>query len=546
MGNDEVVSPFDPNDIEKECFGGLEQVGDGRFVREVNRTRNAYMLIYERKDASEISQTEEEEELEQPKKIEENLQQDNSSKELIMDHSASSSLVKSRKTRENFHVYLPKNLYEMVWQDNMKFLMDQKLFDVEYASFCYDLVQFSQFEENDSYSLLGDDENSERIKVLIEFFLEILLHSKETQLIQKYSETIQKKILARSIPACRWFMGLCSTRLLRSWLLECTEPEPRLAIVNMMNLSMVRVLPLECEQIRDEEEEEEEDEEEDEEFSDVDRECVHLVNNMLNLVYRLPWHWRNFNEYFLFFEIINLIRVGSADGKTAPKMGDKFESPKFGHAIGTLALLIRGSVHINDLSEDDECEENPYALPGGKISLHPEVLRYFRDTTFLKELMDDKNNAAIASIICFFSWESAPQTEAYEKIIRLGLYDAEFENLEGWFTVIRPFVCIEDSYQDHRIEIIFASALEILGEFKKFSKFTHTLITCIFDSYEEIPKVRAWLDKHRLSWIWVEKWLNLRRYRISGLNAGKNLHDYSSYFAQSGGRIGEASPNSDQ
>ena len=63
-------------------------------------------------------------------------------------------------------------------------------------------------------------------------------------------------------------------------------------------------------------------------------------------------------------------------------MGDKFESPNFSHALGTLALLIRGSYGLEEEEEEEEeieDGENPYALPGAKIEVTADHFRLFTD-----------------------------------------------------------------------------------------------------------------------------------------------------------------------
>jgi len=68
--NDELVRPFDVESLDKECFGGTEQIGDSKYhQRDIPRTRNAYLLIYERKDALILDNIKEEEEEEKKRKF---------------------------------------------------------------------------------------------------------------------------------------------------------------------------------------------------------------------------------------------------------------------------------------------------------------------------------------------------------------------------------------------------------------------------------------------------------------------------------------------
>merc|ERR1712137_499519 len=397
-------------------------------------------------------------------------------------------------------------------------LMDKKLFDVQYASFCYDLLNLTKFEEDTSYTLPNPDNvKFQKTVTLIQFFLGVLLHSKESKLIQEYSQCIVANIFSRSIPACRWFLGKCTPLSLRHWLLEYKAvPEDDSAS----------------------------------EPTQENSECTTIADCMLKLLTRLPHYWRNFNEYFLFFEhfaslnertrqflhkndffikIVSLIHCGSVDRKPAPKMGDKFDSPSYAHAIGALAFMIRGSTGAILLEEEDEelsdsaIGPNPYALPGEKIEISPDHIRSFFNENFLKEIMEEKNSAIpLSSIICFLSWESQVQTDYFLKFVRTGVNDAEFEGIETWFKLVGPIMDIEDSFRLQRINYMFSQCIRILEKFKKYPKYTRNLITCMFKVYEENKDVRQWMDEQRQAWHWIEKWMSGRGFPIPGLTSSDN------------------------
>ena len=116
--------PFDVEDIDRECFGGSEElpISDtmSRHTKVVTRTQNAYMLIYERADAA-------------PKDLEEAAP-------------AKQEMAISRKAEEEFAVAAPKPLYEEVWDQNVRFLRDMKVFDKDYFSFNLNLLKVSALE----------------------------------------------------------------------------------------------------------------------------------------------------------------------------------------------------------------------------------------------------------------------------------------------------------------------------------------------------------------------------------------------------------------
>ena len=260
--NDELVRPFDVESLDKECFGGTEQIGDSKYhQRDIPRTRNAYLLIYERKDALILDNIKEEEEEEKKE-----------------------NFIVSQKPVENFPVLVPKKLYENVWEENEKFLMDKRVFETEYAQFCCELAKTYVLEENNDYEILSGDELLP-VRVLMSFFFEILLHSKEKGIMIGYCHNIIVNFLSKSVPACRWFLSICTRDSLKRWLLECTEDEARGYAVEVICSAITKVLPLEQELLQNNE-----------------GDCSRICDIMLSFVKQLPHYWRTFKQFFIFFE----------------------------------------------------------------------------------------------------------------------------------------------------------------------------------------------------------------------------------------------------
>ena len=317
--NDEIVRPFDIDSIEKECFGGTEKIGEGhRFAREINRTRNAYMLIYERKynndnnNTTTTSTPTSSDQTTTPTNTPvtanaDNDDNDNSNKQL-------SSCIYSQKAEENFQIQMPKQLYEHIWTENRKFLMDKKLFDPEYAQFCYYLASSIEIPEDREYKVLhADDVHFQKLRILIDFFIRILIHSKESEIIEKYGECLRKNIFERSVPICVWFLQLCSREHIKLWLLRCTLPESRRAIALLISESIRNVFPFTC-SLNDEEDDEEEDEEDDDDEDDdndvaavadlkyINREVLSVMSNLCYLLNIVNVYWQTFGEFFLVFK----------------------------------------------------------------------------------------------------------------------------------------------------------------------------------------------------------------------------------------------------
>ena len=184
--NDEVVSQFDVENIGAECFGGTENVSSVLQERSMNtrggmwsqivKSRNAYMLIYERNE-------------EIPSQINEEVDE-NLGKEII-------KKVKSKKGEENFEVLLPSKLYEDVWKENVNFLLGKKVFDMEYFNFIYQSLE-DEIPENLELKQL-DPSHFYSLKVVLSFVLEILSHSKDKEYLPKICSLLKQR-LSQNIP----------------------------------------------------------------------------------------------------------------------------------------------------------------------------------------------------------------------------------------------------------------------------------------------------------------------------------------------------------
>ena len=279
--NDEIVRPFDISNIDKECFGGKEEIamnelggggnvssgaggmnrgqggnmGISGFNKQINRTRNAYMLIYERVNCNynELNQSPIQtqqpanEESKSPMNDHSNEDQTSEDQESSYDdHLDDEKLILSQKVEESFQVAIPKRLYNQVWQENYQFLMDKKLFDPNYANFCLDLlsVDSKSNKANEKYERLPV-QNFLSIATATNFLLKILTHSKERVIFEKFIEELKNEY-SRNIPACIWFVeSICRGSLLKELLLMCASPEVRIGIAELISLSIRKLIKFE-------------------------------------------------------------------------------------------------------------------------------------------------------------------------------------------------------------------------------------------------------------------------------------------------------------
>ena len=139
--NDVDVLPFDPNDLDKETFGGKHWVTiddpkeKGKKVRkEVDKPYNAYMLIY--------------------KQV---LAQETEDKQL------------QTFEQEEQALTLPPPIQQTIWSENLKFLCDKNVFDFDYLTFLWQTIQLASLRSfaisSNSPSITSSPSQSQTITV---------------------------------------------------------------------------------------------------------------------------------------------------------------------------------------------------------------------------------------------------------------------------------------------------------------------------------------------------------------------------------------------
>jgi ubiquitin carboxyl-terminal hydrolase 9/24 len=230
--DDEDVSPFDPSQIEAECFGGVQKQkwpssnsggsnGSISGGMEMEVFINALMLFYEK---IELSPTE-------------------FFKDLV---SISNPFL---------------NEYEAeVWKANEAFLQNSYLFDVELHEFLREMVQFkvspAQGSRNHSpkatsnisppaaphFSIasLGNEEEMQAslARIGVNFMLSVLLHSREKHGVARWISALTNKF-SKNCRLCYWFFQELSTTKrevwLRNLLLECPDSIARQSFVHLLS-----------------------------------------------------------------------------------------------------------------------------------------------------------------------------------------------------------------------------------------------------------------------------------------------------------------------
>lgn len=243
--DDEDVSPFDPANIETECFGGVQRRSwHGSSSMEMEVFSNALMLFYEKVVP-----------VADPEDGEDSTMTDVSSAE-------------EEDVRCEYEAE--------VWKSNEVFLQNSYLFDVEFHEFLREMVQSKYIKDSqqqqqqsdnalpipsapDSDELvvpapvspptsmsLSDSRSDEMIHttltdVGVEFVLSVLLHSREKHGIARWIAVLAGKFARHKQICVRFFDALSTTRRtqwLRGLVFECPDSIARQSFVHLVTRAL--------------------------------------------------------------------------------------------------------------------------------------------------------------------------------------------------------------------------------------------------------------------------------------------------------------------
>ena len=178
----------------KECFGGKETVLQRNFqtgqVNEVERDilKNAYILVYERKEDIVIEEENNEDNLQK-----EQIKKDIEDKDEENDKQEKKELEENDKDKNNeiisslsANVPIPEDIMNKIWKENREFIIEKHIFDKNFFNFIWKLINLYTTPE-----YLQKPKATETVMQAIElatrFISDIYSRSKENQLLPMWT-----------------------------------------------------------------------------------------------------------------------------------------------------------------------------------------------------------------------------------------------------------------------------------------------------------------------------------------------------------------------
>ena len=150
---------------------------------------------------------------------------------------------------------------------------------------------------------------------------------------------------------------------------------------------------------------------------------------------------------------------------------------------------------------------------------------------FLSYCVIDKNNSRpINLILSYWSYENRVNTQWVCEFLCKGINSSEHDSLPPWFAVLTPYLNdLKDSLANDRVVKILETISIIFEKFKKYPKYTQSLVTNLYELYRESSVVRDYYDNNRSKAIVMEKWMESKFPSFPGFNMKKGLGNMMNY-----------------
>ncbi|KAF5923119.1 hypothetical protein HPG69_012208 [Diceros bicornis minor] len=257
--NDTVIEEFDLNDetLEYECFGGeyrpkvYDQTNPYTDVR--RRYWNAYMLFYQRVSdqsspvlpkksrVSAVRQEAEDLSLSAPSSPEISPQSSPRPHRPNNDRlSILTKLVKKGEKKGLFVEKMPVRIYQMVRDENLKFMKNRDVYSSDYFSFVLSLASLNATKlKHPYYPCMA----KVSLQLAIQFLFQTYLRTKKKLRVdtEEWIATIEA-LLSKSFDACQWlveyFISSEGRELIKIFLLECNVREVRVAVATILEKTL--------------------------------------------------------------------------------------------------------------------------------------------------------------------------------------------------------------------------------------------------------------------------------------------------------------------
>ncbi|XP_028977659.1 ubiquitin carboxyl-terminal hydrolase 24 isoform X2 [Esox lucius] len=490
--NDNVVEEFDMNDetLEYECFGGeyrpkvYDQSNPYPDVR--RRYWNAYMLFYQRisdqnspvlpkkSRVSVMRQEAEDLTLSAPSSPDISPQSSPRPPRANNDRlSVLTRLVRKGEKKGLFVEKMPARIYQMVRDENLKFMKNRDVYNSDYFNFTLSLASVNATKlKHPAYQAMA----RESLQLAVHFLFHTYLHTKKKLRVdtEEWMATVEV-LLSKSSEACHWMTQYLvepeGREITKVCLLECGVREVRIVVAAILEKTLESALN----------------------FADSGLDS--LTNTLLSLLDKdVPENVKHCNQYFSLFS--NFAQRGSAPCQLLLKHSahrrmlvfllgpnrqnnqnrrwSPAQSREFLHLHSTLALMtLHSDVSSQRTHDKGVCKLNVSSVPASSPLLPlnadimaslftPEGQLYLLEVMFaMRELSGPLT--VLIEMVTYCSFCNEPFSLGVLQLLNTQLETAPPHELKNVFQLLQELLVVEDPLQSQRLKYAFETEKGLLA-----------------------------------------------------------------------------------
>ncbi|KAM3914119.1 ubiquitin carboxyl-terminal hydrolase 24 isoform 1-T1 [Leptodactylus fuscus] len=536
--NDTVVEEFELNDetIEYECFGGeyrpkvYDQSNPYPDVR--RRYWNAYMLFYQRVSdqnspvlpkksrVSVVRQEAEDLTLSAPSSPDISPQSSPRPHRTNDRLSILTKLVRKGEKKGLFVEKMPLRIYQMVRDENLKFMKNRDIYNSDYFSFVLSLASVNATKlKHPNYSSMA----KASAQLAIQFLFHTYLRTKRKLRVdtEEWIATLEA-LVSKSCEACQWlveyFVGSEGRELVKVFLLECCVREVRCAVATILEKTLDSAL--------------------------LHRDKVNGVHLLIEMLLSLldkdvPENCKNCAQYFFLFNnfvqkqgvravelllkysalrhFINFL-LGPNRKNNQNRRWSPAQAREFGFLHNTIALLVLHSDLSPHRTVAPAMSKPLVSVRAPLLPLHsevetlmfmPEGKPYLLEVMFaMRELPGSLSVLIEMLVYCCFCNERFSLTAL--NFIKNQLESAPPHELKNMFTLLYDILVMEDAIQLQRLKFAFESdgLLALMHHSNHIdSSRCYQCVKFLVTLAQKCSAAKEYFKENSQHWSWAVQWL---------------------------------------
>ncbi|XP_076009075.1 ubiquitin carboxyl-terminal hydrolase 24 isoform X3 [Genypterus blacodes] len=472
--NDNVVEEFDMNDetLEYECFGGeyrpkvYDQSNPYPDVR--RRYWNAYMLFYQKISDQNSPVLPKKSRVSIMRQEAEDLTLANNDRLTLL-----TRLVRKGEKKGLFVEKMPASIYQMVRDENLKFMRNRDVYNSDYFNFTLSLASVNATKLKHPYY---QPMAKESLQLSVQFLFHTYLHTKKKLRVdtEEWMATVEV-LLTKSSEACQWMVqylvGPEGREITRVCLLECGVREVRAVVASILEKTMESALH----------------------FGDPGLDA--LMDVLLSLLDKdVPENVKNCTQYFSLFSSFAqrgcgpcqlllkhsayrrmlIFLLGSNRQNNQNRRWSPAQAREFLHLHNTLALItLHSDFSAQQTHAPGLLKLRTSILPSSTplLPLHsdiqaslftPEGQPYLLEVMFaMRELSGPLS--VLIEMVTYCSFCNEPFSLEILQLLKTQLETAPPHELKNVFLMLQELLVVEDPLQTQRLKYAFESDKGLLA-----------------------------------------------------------------------------------